>query len=60
MYKINKWLFKFIVEAEYDYARRKQIKHLNKYKIYYKRNLYLNDVLLEINKKQKEVFNDND
>ena len=57
MYKINKWLFKFIITAEYDYAR-KQHKYLNKYKIYYKRKLYLNDVLLEINKKQKEVFDD--
>ena len=58
MYKINKWLFKFIITAEYDYARKQQNKYLNKYKIYYKRKLHLNDVLLEINKKQKEVFDD--
>ena len=49
MYKLNKWLFKFIVKAEFDYAKSKEIKHLEKYNIYTKRRAYLNNVLLEIN-----------
>ena len=58
MYKINKWLFKFIVKAEFDYAKSREIKHLDKYKIFHKRRTYLSNVLLEIN--NEEMSNDND
>ncbi len=52
MYKINKWLFKFIIEAEYDYTVNKSIKHLDKYKLYEKRRTYLHNLYLEMNNEE--------
>lgn len=60
LYKLNKWLFEFIVKAEFDYAKNKQAKcakkwskYSNKYKYYSERRSYLNKILATIEVKEE-------
>ena len=52
LYKFNNWLFRLLIEAEYENAKAKENKYLDKYKIFHKRRTYLSNVVLEINNEE--------
>lgn len=65
LYKLNKWLFEFIVKAEFDYAKSKQSKCIkqwrkcaDKVEYYGKRRSYLNKILATIEIKEEVSSND--
>ena len=49
LYKLNKWIFKSLIETEYNWAISREVKCLDKYKKYIKRREYLNNIIIEMN-----------